>query len=595
MKSQIRLTCAINKVHLADPAGCLKEVLRLLDETQDADITVFPKLSLCGAGCGSLFKNPFLTEACEKALEVLREYTRGRGGYVIVGYVTEHRGGVVSAAAVMRDGEFVAIIPSPSRSIAEFSSSQADTSYCMSDVFTCGSLRFCVLDCELSDLAARSVDVPECDLIIVPSYTPMWAGKLEEITDNVRALSASIGCAVAVVNGGVGDTSSPWLYEGFIAVYERGKHVLSRDAGFAGIAESIALDSDNSAVQKIYAKREATAQEVKPREAAIISQKPFLPENNPEEYLAELFRLQARSLAVRMDNTGIRKLVIGISGGIDSASALLAAVKAVDSIGIPRENIIAISMPGPGTSGRTHANAERLMNALGVSKREIPIGEAVKLHLSDIGHDGRHDAAYENAQARERTQILMNIANMEGGLVVGTGDLSEAALGFCTFGGDHIANYNVNICITKTVLRELLKYQRNLFKGEAGDAIEDILATPVSPELLPPDEHGDPAQKTEEILGPYGLHDFFLYHFVKLNQRPSQICKNAVMAFSGVYDPLFIREKLALFLGRFCAAQFKRSCSPDAASITEVNLLGVNYYIPSDLNFAALLRESSEE
>jgi NAD+ synthase (glutamine-hydrolysing) len=263
-------------------------------------------------------------------------------------------------------------------------------------------------------------------------------------------------------------------------------------------------------------------------------------------------------------------------------------------LGLPRENILAVTMPGFGTSDTTHYNALSLMEGLGVTRRDISIRAAVRQHFEDIGHSGSPDATntYENAQARERTQIMLDLANMAGALMVGTGDLSEEALGFSTFGGDQLASYNVNCCLTKTVIRELVGHiaATGLIDG-VSDVLRAILDTPISPELLPPGEDGEIKQKTEEILGPYILHDFFLYHFIKSRFTPSKIYTYACAAFSGEMEPDFIKDKLRLFFKKFCAGQFKRSCAPDAASITEVNLCGVNYYIPSDLDPTFLLRD----
>jgi NAD+ synthase (glutamine-hydrolysing) len=296
-----------------------------------------------------------------------------------------------------------------------------------------------------------------------------------------------------------------------------------------------------------------------------------------------------------MENTGITKLVLAVSGGLDSTVALLVCVEAMALLDLPRKNIIGVTLPGFGTSDTTYYNALNLLEKLEVTRRDISIKAAVQQHFEDIGHGGEKDITYENAQARERTQVILDIANMIGGLMVGTGDLSEEALGFCTFGGDQLAGYNVNCCITKTVLRELTAHiaDNNLIEGVA-DILRDILDTPVSPELLPPDEAGDIQQKTEEILGPYILHDFFLYHFIRYRFGPTKLYFYACMAFAGEMEPPFIKDKLRLFLKRFCAGQFKRACAPDAAAITQVNLLGANYRIPSDLDPSFLLAELEE-
>ncbi|MEG1778984.1 MAG: NAD(+) synthase, partial [Oscillospiraceae bacterium] len=256
-------------------------------------------------------------------------------------------------------------------------------------------------------------------------------------------------------------------------------------------------------------------------------------------------------------------------------------------------NLIGITMPGFGTSDRTYYNALALIEQLGATYMDIPIKNAVMVHFDDIGHNvGTHDVTYENAQARERTQILFDIANKYRGLVVGTGDLSEGALGWCTFSGDHMASYNVNICITKTNIRKMVAYLSEKHYTESiALVLQDILDTPVSPELLPLDENGEIAQCTEEILGPYELHDFFLYYFVKYNMRPDKIFYYACVAFGGEFKRTFILEKLQIFIKRLFAGQFKRSCSPDCAIISDVNLSLQNFYIPSDCSPQLLLEQ----
>jgi NAD+ synthase (glutamine-hydrolysing) len=416
----------------------------------------------------------------------------------------------------------------------------------------------------------------------------------------VKSLSAATGCAIVLVNGGVGDTSSPYAYRGFVALCESGEELAFARGDNRSFSVTADLDGDVIRAHKRSAAYVEPAHAIRPLEGRPgllrrIRQNPFLPAENPGAYLSDLFHLQARSLAARMENTGITKLVLAVSGGLDSTMALLVCVEAMALLDLPRKNIIGVTLPGFGTSDTTYYNALNLLEKLEVTRRDISIKAAVQQHFEDIGHGGEKDITYENAQARERTQVILDIANMTGGLMVGTGDLSEEALGFCTFGGDQLAGYNVNCCITKTVLRELTAHiaNNNLVEGVA-DILRDILDTPVSPELLPPDEAGDIQQKTEEILGPYILHDFFLYHFIRYRFGPAKLYFYACMAFAGEMEPPFIREKLRLFLKRFCAGQFKRACAPDAAAITQVNLLGVNYRIPSDLDPSFLLAELEE-
>ncbi|MCL2055651.1 MAG: NAD(+) synthase [Oscillospiraceae bacterium] len=588
-----RVAAIIPKINTANPPDCLEEIAQALSELPEGgfDIAVTPCLALCGPGCGSLGANPALVRACTEALEEAARLTAGQDSFFLCGTIADIWGQNIPAMAVLCRGELIALIPAAGES-APPGMMPADT------VFAAGTMRFCVVSCGLDDLARAFLDAAGtgCDLVIITAYDPVWAGRISEIKALLQSLSAATGCAAVLVNGGIGDSSSPYAYRGFAAVYECGEELafaLGENRSF-----SVTVDLDGDVIRadkrsKALKEPVCTVHPLPGRSDLLrpVNRNPFLPQKDIPAYLDELFLLQARSLASRMENTGITKLVLGVSGGLDSTAALLAGVKALELLGLPRENLTGITMPGFGTSDQTYYNALSLLENLKVTRRDISIKQAVRQHFEDIGHTGEKDTAYENAQARERTQILMDIANMTGALVVGTGDLSEEALGFATFGGDHLANYNVNSCITKTVLRELVAHLADTGGfGEVSGVLRDILDTPVSPELIPPDEYGEITQKTEEILGPYALHDFFLYYFVKCSFAPSKLYSYACAAFAGELEPQFIREKLDIFIRRFCAGQFKRACAPDAASITEVNLLGVNFTVPSDLDPSFLLR-----
>lgn len=311
---------------------------------------------------------------------------------------------------------------------------------------------------------------------------------------------------------------------------------------------------------------------------------PFLPEGNPAEVAEksrEILAIQSMGLARRLEHTGCESAVIGISGGLDSTLALIVTVMAFDKSGLPRKNIHGVTMPGLGTTRRTKSNATDLMEALGITSREISVVPAVELHFKDIGHDpSAMDATYENAQARERTQILMDIANQENGLVIGTGDLSELALGWCTYNGDHMSMYGVNASVPKTLIKHLVRWAgENVFKGEktsdgrmVNDILLDVTETPISPELKPGDEKGEIKQKTEDLIGPYELHDFFIYNFLRYGHSPSKIYFLAGKAFEGVYDKATILKWLRKFHWRFFSQQFKRSCMPDGPKISVVSL-----------------------
>ena len=599
MNGIIRLSAAINKVNCANPQDCLEEITSMLADIPASDITVFPKLALCSPSCGSLFSGTTLSGQCMQALEQLCNATREREGYLIVGLALEDWGRTVSAMAVLCRGELLALLPTTENPSPLANRGFSDAFLPAKTVFACGDLRFCVLGCSLSTLTVHAIQAMQtgCDLLLVPAYSPVRAGFIDEVCEAARSASKAAGCAVAVINGGIGDTSSPYVYRGFAAIYECGALLTEKKAAFESFSLTADLDIDVIHAQKKISAYTPPRYSIEPlkKDANLlrpIEPRPFLPKENTARYLDELFDLQARSLAARMENIGVTKLVVGISGGLDSTCALLAAAGATDILGLPRQNITGITMPGFGTSDRTYYNALRLLQGLGVSQRDISIRQAVQQHFEDIGHSGKKDTTFENAQARERAQILLDVANSISAIVVGTGDLSEEALGFCTFAGDHIANYNVNVCITKTTLRALTKHLADSGRfAEIADTLHDILDTPISPELLPLSEDGKIRQATEEILGPYELYDFILYYFIKYRFSPQKLYRYACIAFAGRIEPAFIKEKLIEFFRRFCAGQFKRACAPDSASITEVNLSGVQYTIPSDLDPSFLLRE----
>ena len=603
MNSIIRLTAAINKVNCANPGDCLEECRALLADHSmgDSDITVFPRLSLCSPSCGSLFDSSLLLERCAVALDGMQALSAGREGYVIVGLAIDDLGKPVSVMAVLYKGELIGLIPTLDNEAPLANQGFSQHLLPVDTVFAAGDLHFCILSCGLPGLATRVTELAHtgCDLILIPSYFPAIAGQEEEVTTLLSGLSRSLGIGIALVNGGVGDTSFPYVYRGFASIFECGTELAYMQTGTVSAGCTVDLDLDIIRSQKLYPAAPLLYHSIKPGTEKPgllrnVERNPFLPAAGKAEYLTDLYELAVRSLAARLENVGISKVVLGVSGGLDSTAALLICVGAMDLLELPRSNIVAITMPGFGTSDQTYFNALELMETLGVTKRDISIRRAVTEHLEDIGHRGGKDTVYENAQARERTQILLDVANAVSGIVVGSGDLSEEALGFSTFGGDHLSGYNVNVCFAKTVLRELVWHvaSSGMIPG-VEETVRNVIETPVSPELLPP-EDGEIAQKTEDILGPYELHDFFTYYFLRYRMRPSKILFYACIAFSESLSPAFIREKLRLFFSRFCSAQFKRSCAPDAASITPVNLLGVSFDIPSDLDPSILLQDLEE-
>ncbi|OUP08883.1 NAD(+) synthase [Collinsella sp. An2] len=327
----------------------------------------------------------------------------------------------------------------------------------------------------------------------------------------------------------------------------------------------------------------------------VFPQTPFVPADAGDlaERCEEILNLQAAGLATRLAHTGTKHAVIGLSGGLDSTLALLVTVRAFDALDLPRTGITAVSMPGFGTTTRTKTNAQVLAEALEVSFREVPIGAAVEQHFSDIGHDPAvQDVTYENSQARERTQVLMDLANQQGGFVIGTGDLSELALGWATYNGDHMSMYAVNASVPKTLVRHLVRYAADVFGGQIEATLLDILDTPVSPELLPPTGDGEIAQRTEDLVGPYELHDFFLYYLLRFGFAPGKIFRMACRSFEGVYDRVTIHSWLRVFYRRFFAQQFKRSCLPDGPKVGSVTLSPRgDWRMPSDASARLWLAE----
>ncbi len=591
------------------PDTCLDYICSAIDEVRESspDIIVLPSFALTSASCGSLFHNITLLDSAKTALDELRMVTADLPCFVIVGLVIDDWNKPAPVCAVLHKGELIGFVPAEKSVTMKFDGEYSDKVLPAGTVFSVGGCRFTVLSYTPDKLTLKTADIlaSGCDLVLCPSCAPIYAGYISDVRRAVRLISKSLGCAIALCNGGTGDTSCPYLFGGFAGIYECGDEIrfaAHKNADPETCADIVTADIDIDIIgaQKlggVYVKPyySIDIEETKKGILRRIPQNPFLNYPNRDAYISELFALQVASLMSRIQNSGIQRVVLGVSGGLDSTLALLVAARAMACLELPAENILAVTMPGFGTTDRTYQNALGLMELLGCECREISIKDACLQHFKDIGHDpDTHDVTYENAQARERTQVLFDLANQVGALVLGTGDLSEEALGWCTFGGDHLAGFNVNVCLTKSMIRAAVKYvaDSDLFEGkEISRILRDILDTPVSPELLPANNSGEIVQKTEDILGKYDLHDFFTFYFVKYGFRPIKLYRYACVAFGTQLSPDEIKEKLVLFIKRFFGAQFKRSCAPDAAAITETNLLGVNFYMPSDASCAAMLEE----
>ncbi len=427
----------------------------------------------------------------------------------------------------------------------------------------------------------------------------------------MRGQSARCLAAYAYASAGPGESSTDLVFSGHSLIAENGL-LLAETERFRFDSQLVLADVDLARLRSERARSSSFATAAAgPRYREIpfhlaelppgtlrrpLDATPFVPVDDAERAARcrEIFALQTTALAKRLRHTGVSRVVLGISGGLDSTLALLVAVKAFDRLGLAREGIVTLTLPGFGTTARTRGNAERLAGLLGVGLRVIPIDGAVRGHFADIGHpETLHDITYENAQARERTQILMDVANQVGGLVIGTGDLSELALGWCTYNADHMSMYGVNAGVPKTLVRYLVAWCAECeFAGEAAEILKDICATPVSPELLPPTAEGEIAQKTEDQVGPYVLHDFFLYHLVRWHDPPAKIFFLACRVFAGEFSSAVILRWLRVFYRRFFSQQFKRSCLPDGPKIGSVALSPRgDWRMPSDACVELWLRE----
>jgi NAD+ synthase (glutamine-hydrolysing) len=555
----------------------MEQILSKLAESP-ADIVVFPKLSLCSPGCGQLFFSPALLDACRDQLERLRILTRERPSYIIVGLPLFVQGRTVSAAAVLYQGELLGYVPSLDDPEPLSPAPENAGLLPPGTVFGCGDLRFVVLPCDpaRAPMHLASVMRTGFDLAVLPAYTPATAGSAKADMDALKALSRATGTAVAVANGGLGDSSCPFLYRGYAAVWECGQTL-----GFAQADKEplvLACDLEPGLIQS--GKRlPAGGPSDFVREAfggagllRPLCQNPFLPadENERRAFLSELFDLQVRSLVDRLRGSATKRAVVGVSGGADSALALLVAAAAMDRLNLPRQNVLGITMPGFGTADGPYYNALALIEAVGATGRDIPVRAAMLQHFEDIAHPpAKQDRTFQNAQARERAQILLDVADQNDAVVVGTQNLSEYAAGRSAFAA-HACHYNVNGCLTADCVRQLLMHiARTGQMGDVAALIQDILA--------PGAEEAESEAPQEQILSEDGLgelDDFFLYYLFWGRMRPSRVFYYACIAFAGRFGREEIRDRLSLTIRRLAESQPWRGCPPQGAVITRVHLCG---------------------
>ena len=601
-----RIMTAAPEVFPGDVEACLASMKKAVDEavSEKASLLVLPELCLTSSSCGDLFRIPGFLSAAGKAADELAEYTRGKNVAVCFSFPMPLSGKIYIAAAFACGGEILGIVP-----LSAKNTSWRGFSDYRGDVIRIGTERgeavfgreilFCSESnrCLTIGISGGNDDGVPASLCIRPDASREMIGRQELRKDAVRLNSLRNCNAEVYVSSGYGESTSDGVYSGHALVSECGD-ILSESEIFGDGKCVCDIDLELIGYRRNTVGGERTEDGICKVMFALIEEEhddlrreysplPFLAEDAGElhERCRTAFEIQSRGLAERLRKTGTMKAVLGVSGGLDSTLALLVSVRAMELLGRDRSNVVAVSMPCFGTSSRTKTNAEKMCDRLKVDFRLIDISEAVRIHLGDIGHDlVTADTAYENAQARERTQVLMDISNMENGLVVGTGDMSESALGWCTFNGDHMSMYNVNCSMSKTFIRAVVSdYLEGTSDKTLSSVLADVVATPISPELKP-GQNGEIAQKTEDILGPYDAHDFFLYHFVKNGSCRGKLQCIAEKAFSGRYDAEQLRTWLEIFMKRFFSSQFKRSCAPDGPVIGTVNLSRGGFSFPSDIS-----------
>jgi NAD+ synthase (glutamine-hydrolysing) len=631
----IRVACVAPELRVADVGFNTERILTALAAQHRAGsaVVLFPELSLTGYTCADLFSQSLLLIRARKALLELAAETRRLHVLAVVGLPIAAHGRLFNCAAVIGEGRVLGLVPKQFLpTTGEYYEERWFTSAAGLEPITVelagqlvplatnllfeDSTTGLILGVEIcEDLWA--VQPPSGDLclaganlILNPSASNELLGKAAYRRDLVRQQSARCMSAYAYAAAGPGESSTDVVFSGHCLIAENGS-LLAESERFRFDSQTILADVDldrlrherlcnssfSAAISRVSfqrvplsvylpARASATTGSLRPNPAL-----PFVP-TDPRaraNTCREIFSIQSTGLAKRLKHTGAKKVVLGISGGLDSTLALLVTAHAFDLLGLDRKGIIAPTLPGFGTTKRTRGNAEKLVGQLGATMEIIPIHDAIKQHFRDISHDERvHDVTYENAQARERTQILMDLANRVGGFVVGTGDLSEAALGWCTFNGDHMSMYHVNAGVPKTLVRYMIEWCADAeFAGATAAVLRDICATPISPELLPTDEKGRQVQKTEDLVGPYELHDFFLYHIVRHGAQPAKVLHLAELAFANRYDRTTILRWLEVFTRRFFSQQFKRSAMPDGPKIGSVALSPRgDWRMPSDASSA---------
>ena len=632
----ITVAAAIPSVKVADTEYNIKQIEDFVAQAEGrgVEIIVFPELSVTGYSCQDLFLQQLLVEQAEVAVMQLLDFSRKLDIICIVGAPVNISGSLYNCAVVIQYGVILGIIPKTYLpNYCEFyekrwfTSSKdlkpTDIRYAGNSVsITPGPTLFRTSDnalfgveiCEdvwAAEPCSNKLALAGADIIFNLSASDELIGKHIYLMNLLSQQSARTISGYVYSGCGFGESTQDVVYGGNALIYENGT-LLSESERFSFKPQMIVNQID---IEKLRVERQKNTTFVNCRDdsnavikqTAVVQPKnfsllreidalPFVPDDNDMEHSCnEIFSIQVAGLAKRIMHTACKHLIVGISGGLDSTLALLVCVKTFDKLGMNRKGIVGVTMPGFGTTDRTYNNALSLMNSLGVTIREISIADSVKVHFNDIGHDiSVHDVTYENSQARERTQILMDLSNQLKGMVVGTGDLSELALGWATYNGDHMSMYGVNAGIPKTLIKYLVRdVAYNAMDEKSRNTLLDIIDTPISPELIPAEEDGTIKQKTEDLVGPYELHDFFLYYFLRFGFRPSKIYLLARKAFDAAdYEDDTIKHWIKVFFHRFFTQQFKRSCLPDGPKVGSVSLSPRgDWRMPSDASSALWLKE----
>ncbi len=612
----VRVGAAVPKIEVANCSYNIDSIYELIIEAEKNNVAVltFPELCVTGYTCADLFYQATLIDECEKSIQELLDKTKHVDMLIILGAPVKVNFKLYNCAVAIYKGKILCIVPKVFiPNYGEFYEkrwfSAADElgrisiNYCGQDTFIstnvlmqhesikdlCVGIEICedlwspIAPSAFQALAGASI-------ILNLSASNDYVGKSENRKQIIKSQSSKCICSYVYVSAGFGESSTDLVFGGHSMIYENGD-LLAENEKYSLDSQLIFTEIDLEKLST-YRQRNTTYADCQSKYdndyervyfntnidignlSVNIDKSPFIPKNENEisKRCSEIFNIQINGLAKRILHTKSKSMILGISGGLDSTLALLVCAKTCDKLGLDRKIIKAVTMPGFGTTDRTYNNAVKMIDKVGADFREINIRDSVIQHFRDIGHDeNNHDVIYENSQARERTQILMDVANQENGLVIGTGDLSELALGWATYNGDHMSMYGLNSSIPKTLIRYIIKWAADYeFKNDIKSILYDVLDTPVSPELLPPDSEGKISQKTEELVGPYELHDFFLYNVIRFGYKPSKIFFLANIAFKNEYNSDIIYKWLKNFYFRFFSQQFKRSCLPDGPKVGTV-------------------------